>query len=334
MKLNKKGSNKGFKKLLILLLFFLGLSLGLYFLFLYLTKPANPKAKTAKIFVIKKGEPLTSVAKRLEKEGIIRSRIAFVLAVKKLGIERKIQAGTYRLSPTKDAFEIAKSLTKGTLDVWVTIIEGLRKEEIAQIISKELGIPEIEFLKYAKDKEGYLFPDTYLFPKNVTASRVVKIMLDNFNRRVSPQLRRKAKEKGLTVEEVIILASMVEREAKYPEDRVLAASVLLKRLKNDWPLQVDATVQYALGYDEKERTWWKKNLTKKDLEIDSPYNTYKYKGLPPTPISNPGLASIKAVIEADPNTPYWYYISDKTGKLRPAKTLEEHQENIRKYLKK
>ncbi len=323
--------SKKLNKLLVVFLILATVGSIAYGGFIYLTKPVNPKSKKTKIFVIRRGETLTSIAKRLEKEKIIRSKVAFVLAAKKLGIERKIQAGTYRLSPAKSTFEIAQSLTKGTLDIWVTIIEGLRKEEIAHIISKKLDIPEIEFLKHAR--EGYLFPDTYLFPKNATAETVVRIMEKNFYKKFNDELRKKAQEKGLTEKEVVILASIVEREAKYDSDRVLAASVLLKRLKNNWPLQVDATIQYALGYQEKEKTWWKKRLTKTDLEIDSPYNTYKYKGLPPTPISNPGLSSIKAVVLADENTPYWYYISDKTGKLHFAKTFEEHKRNIEKYLR-
>ena len=328
-------SNNFLKKSLLFLsiTFFLSLS-GYFFIFSYLTKPVNPKAKKTKIFVIRKGESLTSIAKRLQKEKLIRSRLAFYLVVKKLGIERKIQAGSFRLSPALDSYEIAKKLTKGTLDIWVTIIEGLRKEEIAQIVSQKLGIPEAEFLKYARDKEGYLFPDTYLFPKNATAKLVVEIMLKNFHKKFTPALKEKARKKGLTEKETITLASLVEREAKYDSDRIKVASVLLKRLRNNWPLQVDATVQYALGYQEDTATWWKKNLTKEDLQIDSPYNTYKYKGLPPTPICNPGLSSIKAAIYADPNTPYWYYISDKKGKIHLARTLKEHQENIRKYLKK
>ena len=324
-------SNKALQKIKVVILSLGAVVATSLFIFSQLTKPLDPKSKKAKIFVIRKGETLTSIAKRLEKEKIIRSKIAFILAVKKLGIEKKIQAGTFKLSPAKNTFEIAKTLTYGTFDVWVTIVEGLRKEEIAQIISKKIKISKLEFLKYAK--EGYLFPDTYLFPKNTTAKRIVKIMEKNFHKRFNEELKKRARQKGLTVEQTVILASLVEREAKYENDRPIVASILLKRLKNDWPLQVDATVQYALGYQEKQKTWWKKNLTKQDLEIDSPYNTYKYKGLPPTPISNPGLSSIKAVIKANPNTPYWYYISDKRGKLHFAKTLKEHQANINKYLR-
>lgn len=292
--------------------------------------PVNKNAKETKIFVIRKGESLNQIIQKLEKEGLIRSRLVFYLVVKKLGIERKIQAGDFRLSPAMDTQTIAKTLTKGTLDIWVTIIEGLRKEEVAQILSQNLNIPESEFLKVSK--EGYLFPDTYLIPHYATAEAIVKILYNNFNLKFNEELRQKAKNKNLTEKEILIIASLVEKEAKFADDRSKVASIILKRLKADWPLQIDATVQYALGYQPEEKTWWKKNLTKEDLEIDSPYNTYKNKGLPPTPICNPGLASIKAVIDADENTPYWFYISDKTGRMHYSKTIEEHNKNIQKYL--
>lgn len=293
--------------------------------------PVNKKDASTKIFVVQRGESLNSIVKRLYKEDLIRSRLIFFLLVKKMGIEKKIQAGDFRLSPSMSAEEIAKTLTHGTLDIWVTIIEGLRKEEIANIIAKNFDIPEIEFIKYAK--EGYLFPDTYLIPKKADANMIIKIMTDNFHKKFNQSLKEKAKKRlNLDEEQVLILASLVEREAKFNQDRKEVASILLKRLRNDWPLQVDATVQYALGYQSQERTWWKKNLTTEDLEIDSPYNTYKILGLPPTPICNPGLASIIAVIEADPDTRYWFYLSDKTGRMHYAKTLEEHNNNIKKYL--
>jgi len=294
------------------------------------TLPVNKSSKETKIFVIRRGETLNQIIQNLYKENLIRNRLVFYLVVKKLGIERTIQAGDFRLSPAMDAYTLAKNLTKGTLDVWLTIIEGLRKEEIAQLINQNFNIPESEFLKLTQ--EGYLFPDTYLIPKQATAGAIVEILTTNFYRRFNEDLRQKAIKKGLTGDEVLIIASLVEKEAKFDNDRTQVASIILKRLKNDWPLQIDATIQYALGYQPFEKSWWKTNLSKDDLEIDSPYNTYKNPGLPPTSICNPGLASIMAVLDANENTPYWYYLSDKTGKMHYAKTLEEHNENIRKYL--
>ena len=129
-----------------------------------------------------------------------------------------------------------------------------------------------------------------------------------------------------------MVASLVEKEARFPEDKKKVAGILIKRMKNDWMMQIDATIQYALGYQRKEKTWWKKDLTVDDIEVDNTYNTYKYKGLPPAPICNPGLDSIQAVANAEVSTPYWYYINDKKGVMHFATTLEEHNANIRKYL--
>ncbi|GAB4219991.1 MAG: endolytic transglycosylase MltG [Candidatus Microgenomates bacterium] len=294
------------------------------------TLPVNKNNKTNKIFVITPGQPLQKIIDNLEKEELIRSKLVFYLVVKQLGIEKTIQAGDFRLSQSMDAYEIANNLTHGTLDVWVTIIEGLRKEEIAEILRKKLDISEFEFTKLSN--EGYLFPDTYLLPKNSDPKIIISILEKNFNSKVTEDIKRKINNHGLSVNEGITLASIVEKEAKHKEDKKIVAGILLKRLKNEWPLQVDATIQYALGYQTDEKTWWKKNLTADDLKIDSFYNTYKYKGLPPGPICNPGLDSILAVAEADENTPFWYYLSDKKTNMHYSKTLEEHEENIRKYL--
>ena len=318
------------KKIYLLIIFFLIIIIGLFLYYKEGTLPVNKNDKTTKIFVITRGESLSSIAKRLTNEGLIRNKIVFYIVTKKMGLDKKIQAGDFRLSPSMNVYQITKTLTHGTLDIWVTFIEGMRKEEYAQIISKNFNIPETEFIKSAK--EGYLFPDTYLIPKEATVGAIIQLLENNFHKKFNEDLKQKARQlKNLTPDQTIIIASLVEREAKFDQDRYLVASVILNRLKVGMKLDIDATIQYALGYQTNEKTWWKKNLTKEDLEIDSPYNTYKNPGLPPTPIANPGLSSIKAVIYA-PKTDYFYYISDKKGKIHPAKTLEEHNENIRRYL--
>lgn len=312
-----------------LLIFFL--SLFFYLFYLQGTFPVNKKNGQEKIVVISPGEPLQKIIDKLAKEKLIRSKIVFYIIVKKMGIEKKIQAGDFRLSQKMNAYQIAENLTHGTLDIWVTLIEGIRIEEMAKILSKKFDIEEIEFIK--KAEEGFMFPDTYLIPKNANVDTIIKILKTNYRKKVNEKIIKKAEEKGLNEKELITLASIVEKEAKTFKDKKIVASILLKRLKNNWPLQVDATIQYALGYQIKEKTWWKKYLTNEDLKIDSPYNTYKNRGLPPTPICNPGLESIQAVVEADPNIGYWYYISDKYGKnMHYATTLEEHEKNIEKYL--
>jgi UPF0755 protein len=136
---------------------------------------------------------------------------------------------------------------------------------------------------------------------------------------------------GLSEKEVVTLASIVEKEGR-GSDRPLVASVLLKRFKDSYPLQADATVQYALGYQPDIKKWWKPELSIDDLKIDSPYNTYQVTGLPPGPICSPGVSSINAVINADPNTPYRFYLHDKQGKVHPARNSTEHEDNIKKYL--
>jgi len=319
------------KKGFFLIFIFILIVIISYLYFKEGTLPVNKNDKSTKIFVIQKGESLNNIVKKLSREQLIRNKIVFYLIVKQLGIEKKIQAGDYRLSPSMDAYQIAKTLTHGTLDIWITIIEGLRKEEVAQIVSKNFGIPEIEFIK--KAKEGFLFPDTYLIPKDATLETILTILENNFQRRVDDKLKKQMQEKGLNLEEVITIASLIEREAKFEEDRLLVASVILNRLKKKMKLEIDATVQYALGYQTGEKTWWKKNLTRQDLEVDSLYNTYKFEGLPPGPICSPGLSSIKAVINA-PNTDYFFYVSDKNGKLHFAKDFPTHNKNIKKYLMK
>src|SRR3989344_1338446 len=301
------------KRLIILIGLILVFAFGFYLYYKEGALPVDKKSLESKIFVIKPAENLNSIANNLANQKLIRNKVIFYFVVKKLGIERKIQAGDFRLSPAMDTNEIAKALTHGTLDVWLTVIEGMRKEEVAQIVSQNLNIPETEFLKYAR--EGYLFPDTYLVPKTATAVAVIKIFEDNFNAKFTSDLKEKADQKNLTVDQVITLASLVEREARFDEDRGGVADILLTRLKKNMKLDIDATVQYLLGYQSGEKIWWKKELSFADLGTDSPYNTYKNAGLPPGPIANPGLATITAVVEASSDGPYLYYVSDSSGHL-------------------
>lgn len=307
--------------------------LGLFAFLFYKegTLAVNKTDTSSKIFVIRPGEGLNSVVKNLKHEGLIRNSIVFYLIVKKEGIDKKIQAGDFRLSPSMDAYTLADALTHGTLDEWVTIIEGIRKEEVAEAISEKFDIPEVEFVKLAP--EGYLFPDTYLVPRQATAQAVIDLLTNTFEAKYTPELRAKVKKLGLTEHQGVVLASLVEREARSDKVRQEVASILVKRLNEGMMLQVDATVQYALGYQPAEKTWWKTNLTFDDLKIDSPYNTYKREGLPPEPICNPSLSSLQAVANADPSTPYLFYITDPQGNMRYARNAEEHQRNIDRYLK-
>ena len=292
--------------------------------------PVNPLAKDSVTFSIKSGEDVRSIAQRLYDENLIRSSLVFFLKARLTDYGKKIQAGDFQLSPSMGMQEISRELMHGTSDIRLTIPEGWRREEVAMKIANQFDIPENEILKTAR--EGYLFPDTYLIPKEATASTIVKMMEENFNKKTQ-KARESGNKKSLDFEEIIIIASLVEREAKLHEDRPLIAGVILNRLKIGMKLDIDATIQYSLGYQSEQKSWWKKDLTAEDLENESEYNTYLNAGLPPTAIANPGLSSIEAVINA-PKTDYLFYIADKTGKTHFAKTFEEHAANISKYLNK
>ena len=291
--------------------------------------PVNSNAKTSTIFVVNKGGGVREIAYNLKAKGLVRNPIVFFLLLKKLRLDKKIEAGDFRLNPSMNTSDIAQTLTHGTLDIWVTIPEGLRAEEIAEILKDKIPTYKPFWKDVLIQKEGYLFPDTYLVPKNADIALIVSLMLKNFeNKYAAIQPNEK---NTLSKNDSVIVASLVEREARFPEDRILVASVMSNRLKIDMKLDIDATVQYALGYSQDEKTWWKKNLTVDDLAINSIYNTYKNSGLPPTPISNPGIDAIASVINA-PKTDYLYYISDKSGRLHFAKTIEEHNANVKKYI--
>lgn len=280
---------------------------------------------TQTAFVIKKGESVSSIADRLQKMGLIRSSLAFKIALKSKP-DAKIEAGDFKLSPSMSIDQVLTALSSGSLDKWVTLLEGWRVEEMAQKLSDELGIKNSEFLKAAK--EGYMFPDTYLFNKEASPEDIVSILRNTFGQRYSDDLQGKIRKQGLTPEQGVILASIVEREARSDEVRTKVASILLKRLKIGMGLNADATIQYILGYQPGEKSWWKRNLTNADLKTPSPFNTYLHAGLPPAPICNPSSSSLKAVANADSSTPYLYYYHDSQGNSYYGRTLEEHNENV------
>jgi UPF0755 protein len=317
------------KKIKILFLTIVLVLLGLYFMSVEGSLPVDKNDAGSTIFVINKGEGLNSIIKRLAAEDLIRNKLVFYAIALQKGIEKKVQAGDFKLSKKMSAQEVAEVITHGTLDEWVTIVEGLRKEEVAQKLAQQFTFSEISFIEQAK--EGQLFPDTYLIPKTATIDMIIQMMESNFQKKMAEARKERPFEKR-SDREILILASLVEREAKFADDRRLVASIILKRAQSDWPLQLDATIQYGLGYQRKEKTWWKRELSVEDLKVDNTYNTYERKGFPPAPICNPGLDSIKAAVTADPNTPYWYYVNDKKGRIHVAKTLEEHNENIRQYV--
>lgn len=294
------------------------------------TRAADDADTTPVSFRVNAGDGVRTIAANLAEENLIRSPTAFFVLIKLMGIERSLQAGEFRLNRAMDSRVVARELTHGSEDTWITTLEGWRNEEIAAALSKNLDIPESEFLKVAKI--GYMFPDTYLVPQDATAGAIIAIFTAAFDKKVTPEMRADIRASGMTLDEVLTLASIVEREGHTDEDRPVIAGVLLNRLKAGWPLQADATLQFALGYQSQEKTWWKKTLYDEDKKVNSPYNTYANPGLPPGPISNPGIASIRAAVYPK-KTPYWYYLHDSAGGVHYAVTLEEHNANIEKYLR-
>lgn len=294
------------------------------------TRAVDSSDRDPASFRVASGEGVRTIAANLSSDKLIRSPTAFFVLVKLMGIERNLQAGEFRLNRTMDARTVARELTRGFEDIWVTTLEGWRNEEIANQLAKNLDLPESEFLKVAKI--GYMFPDTYLIPKDATSGAIIDIFTKAFEKKVTSEMAADLRTKGVTLTDAIILASIVEREGRTDEDRPVIAGILWKRLEAGWPLQADATLQYALGYQASEKTWWKKSLTDEDKKVRSPYNTYANPGLPPGPISNPGLASIRAAVYPK-QTEYWYYLHDPSGGVHYGATLDDHNANIDTYLR-
>jgi len=297
-------------------------------------------------FVITKGQGLSEISAKLKEQNLIKDPLLFKVLVFLNKNAKNIQAGNFYLSPSMPATEIASILTRGTNDRRITIIEGLRQEQIAQLlIGQEFNVSVGEWQKEIESQglEGKLFPDTYFFPDKASQSAILKIIDKNFQKKVIDGLKAEIQKSKLSLSEILILSSIVEREARADEDRRLVAGILLKRWQQNWPLQADATIQYSVSSakfkvqsskfqnQDLEFDWWPKNLYQKDLKIKSVYNTYLNFGLPPTPICNPGLSAIKAVLNPQ-NSTYWFYLSDSEGKIHYADSSEEHAQNIQNYL--
>jgi len=281
------------------------------------------------LFVVKRGKTIREIASLLKQENLITDPIVFFLYVKQQGKDKDIQAGNYRLSRSMTLPQIVDQLTQGRLDTWVVVPEGLRAEEIAEILKKELRTYDSSIWDPVLiEQNGYLFPDSYLIPLDADITLVVNTMRDNFNKKIKELGELDERQ----LQEAVIVASLIEREARNNDEKPLIASVIYNRIKLGMPLQIDATVQYALGYDEKEKRWWKRHLTLNDLKRASDYNTYENVRLPPRPISNPGLDSLRAALNPA-RSDYLYYLHDSSGKGHFAKTLAEHNRNIDTYLR-
>lgn len=326
---------------------FLGLSLPLFFIALGLfyfgsrLLPPAPASGSGWQFNIAKNQTASSILADLQSRGIIRSALAAKVYLKLAGLETKMLPGGYKIPPGLPAPRVIALLTAGPQDIWVTIPEGWRREQIAARLQANLAnfSPEL-FIQLSATLEGRLFPDTYLIPAAATPADAVAIFTRNFSKRTGLDLStgydiavdsRKLQLKG---SEILALASLVEREAKSQSERENVAAILLKRLSLDWPLQVDASVQYARDSRDCQKTpldckYWEPLL---DTHLVSVFNTYLHPGLPPGPIANPGLASINAV-RTPKNTPYFFYLTGTDGVTHYAQNLQQHQLNIDKYLR-
>jgi UPF0755 protein len=277
---------------------------------------------------IREGENAGDVGKALEQAGVIRSGRHFRILASLMGVEDELLAGEYEFDLGLPALTVIGRLRRGeTMPLTVTIPEGLRAEEIGELLEAE-GIAaaadfrralsasyDFAFLPQDAGLEGYLFPATYGFSRAATAEDAVTQMLAAFDEQVTPEVRQEAESQGLSLHELVTLASIIEREAVKAEERPLMAGVFLNRLRQGMRLEADPTVQYAVaalpgsGPDSvAEFGWWKKALTESDLQVDSPYNTYVNAGLPPGPIANPGLASIEAVARPA-ETDFLYFVA-------------------------
>jgi UPF0755 protein len=293
---------------------------------------------------VEPGASAQSVIDQLATIGLLDHPSLFRAYIRYLGFDRGIESGKYELSGGMSIRELATALqTASTEAVVLTIPEGWRAEEVAgRLMSMELTIDPANFLgsvatsserlllsfefPSGRSLEGFLFPDTYVLEMDTTADGLVEMMVSNFEQRVDDSIRQGFKNQGFSVYEAVILASIVEREAVVPEERPRIAAVFINRLIAGMNLDADPTVQYAVASSRQDQ-WWPQ-LSFEDLQIDSPYNTYRYPGLPPGPIASPGLESFKAV--AFPLTTSEYYfraLCDGSGRHAFAETFEEHQRN-------
>lgn len=287
----------------------------------------NLKDKSQKFFVIPKGTAIRTVGNELKTQGLIKDPVVFFIYIKLNNLDHDIQAGSYRLSSAMNLSQIMDTLGHGTVDIWVTIPEGLRAEEIAAILKSSIPTYKPEWVDKLTQEEGYLFPDTYLIPKDADIESIISLLENNFYKKVETTGLTKSSP---NLNKTIIMASLVEREAKFAEDRPNVASVIKNRLSIGMALQIDATVQYVVGYNAVTKKWWNAPESGQ-LKISSPYNTYINTGLPPAPICNPGLSAIQAVVHNN-DTDFIYYVNDSKGKLHFAKNLSDHNKNIQKYL--
>lgn len=279
------------------------------------------------VFEIEPGQGLSQIALDLEEQGLIRGDYWFMFYVAYKGWAGQLQAGQYLLNPRMGIPEIARKIVKGEVspdEVKTSIPEGFTLKQIDKRLA-ELELIKAGELAERKELEGYLFPDTYTFKKGTELKEIIAQMMGNFDLRIGDELTAEIQRQGKTLDEIVTMASILEKEVRSYYEKRVAAGIFWKRIKSSYPLQSCATLAYILG--ENKRVY-----SIEDTKIDSPYNTYQHAGLPPGPICNPGLESIKAAIYPI-QTDYNYFLSDANGNTIFSRTAEEHQANKEKYLR-
>lgn len=283
--------------------------------------------------IVPPGASAGKIAQLLKDEGIIKSTLWFKICLKFSGAAPMLRSGVFTLRKNMPASKAIWRLINdsGTKDFKVKILEGWRIEEIAEELEKnEIIKDKYVFINTAKEAgcEGFLFPSTYMLPKDMNPNDVIALMLAEYEKNIRPLT---AQYQGkLTEKEILTIASIVEREAVIDAERPKIAAVYLNRVKIGKKLEADPTVQYALGYNAQEGRHWKKGLTLKDLRVDSPYNTYRYNGIPPGPIASPSVNSVKAVLNPEPDFEALYFVADnETGGHIFSKNYHQHLQSIR-----
>ena len=333
------------KRALLILLSLVVLFTGAFAVWLLVgaEKPYKGYGGAEQFVEIPPGSGPSSIGRRLAQSGVIRDQLSFRIALARSGQARRLQAGEYRFDRPMTTREVIDKIARG--DVFlrpVTFREGLTLRQMAEIYERDGGGSKAEFLRAAQnaslihdidpvapDLEGYLFPDTYTLPRRTTPEQLVQRMVTAFRDVMTPDLVQRAAARGLTVRELMTLASLVEKETGKPGERPIVAAVYTNRLKIGMGMQCDPTVIYALERAGK----YDGNLTRENLQFDSPYNTYRYAGLPPGPIAAPGRASIEAA--ASPaDVPYLYFVSRNDGSHVFSATLDEHNRNVYEFQKK
>ncbi|MFA6250643.1 MAG: endolytic transglycosylase MltG [Candidatus Shapirobacteria bacterium] len=317
------------KKVVLVVLFLALMFAGITSFIVISSRPVSTSSKK-QAFIVNQGESLLSVATRLHSISLIRNEFVFIVNSYLLGLNKKIQSGTFYLSPSLSSQQIAARLSQGgSHDYWLKIVDGYRTEEIALHLPAQAPYSVSEFISAAAGYQGYLFPDSYLIPDSYQVNQVIDLIKSNFNKKIESQASSVSSPAALHRQ--VIIASLIEREGRTLESKKMISGIIANRLQLGMPLQIDATVQYARDSKNRTKDYWRP-LASADLSIQSPFNTYLTKDLPPSPICNPGLDSLMAAISPTASD-YLYYITGTDGQMHYAKTLDDHNLNIAKYLK-